>query len=89
MMEISLPDDMKAFIEGEAVKNGFDTVSEYVQAILRDVQHRHIERERLDALLIEGLDSGPATPLIKEDWEHIRREGQKLIERRSADQDPI
>jgi hypothetical protein len=34
-----------------------------VRAIIRDVQERQVERERLDAFLIEGLDSGPATPL--------------------------
>jgi antitoxin ParD1/3/4 len=37
------------------------------------------ERERLDALLLEGLDSGPATPLTPKDWERIRSEGQKLL----------
>jgi antitoxin ParD1/3/4 len=62
-MNISLPDDMKAFVEDEAAKKGFGTVSEYVRAIIRDVQERQVERERLDAFLIEGLDSGPATPL--------------------------
>src|SRR5262249_19213647 len=78
-MNISLADDMKAFIEDEAARRGFGTVSEYVRAIIRDVQARQAERDRLDAILIEGLDSGPATPLTKEDWEHIRREGKKLV----------
>jgi antitoxin ParD1/3/4 len=81
-MNISLPDDMKAFVEDEAAKKGFGTVSEYVRAIIRDVQERQAERERLDAFLIEGLDSGPATPLTKKDWERIRREGKKLIAQR-------
>ena len=81
-MNISLPDDMKAFVEDEAARKGFGTVSEYVRTIIRDVQARQAERDRLDTLLIEGVDSGPATPLIKEDWEHIRREGKKLVEER-------
>jgi antitoxin ParD1/3/4 len=81
-MNISLPDDMKAFVEDEAARKGFGTVSEYVRAIIRDAQERQAEREQLDAILIEGLDSGPATPLTKKDWEHIRREGKKLIAER-------
>ena len=73
---------MKAFVEDEAARKGFGTVSEYVRAIIRDVQARQAERERLDTLLIEGLDSGPATPFTKNDWEHIRQEGKKLVAER-------
>ena len=86
-MSISLPDDMKAFVEDQAQKNGFGTASEYVSAIIRDVQERQAERDRLDSLLIEGLDSGPATPLTKKDWEHIRQEGKKLMTQRQQERE--
>lgn len=81
-MNISLPDDMKAFVERQANARGFGTVSEYVRSIIREVQERQAARERVDALLIEGLESGPATPFTKADWERIRREGTKLIAER-------
>jgi antitoxin ParD1/3/4 len=81
-MNISLPDEMKAFVEDQAAKRGFGTVSEYVRSILREVQERQAARERVDALLIAGLESGPATPFTKADWERIRREGTKLVEER-------
>jgi antitoxin ParD1/3/4 len=81
-MNISLPDEMKAFVEDQASQKGFGTVSEYVRSIIREAQERHVERERLDALLLEGLNSGPGTPLAKADWDHIRREGTKLIAKR-------
>ena len=81
-MNISLPDELKAFVEDEATKRGFGTVSEYMRAIIREQKERQDEHERLDALLLEGLDSGPATPLTQKDWEHIRREGKKLIAER-------
>lgn len=80
-MNISLPDAMKAFIEEQAAKGGFGTVSEYMRAIIRDAQRRCAERERIDALLLEGLDSGPATPMTSDDWEEIRRE----VHRRHAE----
>ena len=38
MMNISLPDDMKAFVEDQATLKGFGTLSEYIRAIIREVQ---------------------------------------------------
>src|SRR4051812_20582652 len=73
-MNISLPESMKAFIEEQAAKAGFGTVSEYMRSIIREVQERQSRRERVDALLLEGLDSGPATPMTRADWEGIRHE---------------
>ena|SRR5262249_55266710 len=76
-MSISLPDSMKEFIEAQAAKKGFGTVSEYVRSVIREVQERQAERERIDGLLIEGLDSGPAAPMTRTDWDGIRNEVQK------------
>ena len=40
-MNISLPDEMKAFIEAQVAKEGYASVSEYLRAVIRDVQkHR-------------------------------------------------
>jgi antitoxin ParD1/3/4 len=78
-MNISLPDEMKAFVEVQATQKGFGTVSEYIRAIIRDVQKQSLEIETLDALLLDGINSGAGTPLVKSDWERIRREGAKLI----------
>ncbi len=73
-MNISIPDEMKAFVEQEAARRGFGTVSEYMRVLIREVQERQAERDRVDALLLAGLNSGPATPFSVEDWESIRRE---------------
>jgi antitoxin ParD1/3/4 len=82
---ISLPHDMKAFIADETAKRGFGTVSEYLRAIIRDVQERQAERERLDELLIQGVESGPATPLTAHDWAEIRREGSRRVAERRCE----
>ncbi|MFO0892908.1 MAG: ribbon-helix-helix domain-containing protein [Isosphaeraceae bacterium] len=37
-MNISLPDSMKAFVETQARKEGFGTVSEYLRSIIREVR---------------------------------------------------
>ncbi len=72
-MNISLPDPMKQFVEEQAQKEGFGTVSEYLRSIIREVQKRKAKQE-LEAKLHEGLESGPATPMTTEDWDYIRRE---------------
>ncbi len=76
-MNVSIPDEMKAFVEEQAAKSGFGTVSEFMRFLIRGVQERQAERERVDALLLAGLDSGPATPLTPVDWESIRQEVHK------------
>ncbi len=48
-----------------------------MRVLIRGVQERQAERERVDALLLAGLDSGPATPLTPVDWESIRQEVHK------------
>ncbi len=73
-MNISLPDDMKEFIEAEAARKGFGTVSEYMRTIIRETQERAARRHQVDSLLLEGLDSGPATPLTGADWQSVHRE---------------
>ena len=75
-MNISLPDEMKSFVEEQANRRGFGTVSEYMRAIIREVQEASVERERIDELLLEGLNSGPPTPLAPADWDRIRRKGK-------------
>jgi antitoxin ParD1/3/4 len=77
-MNISLPDEMKAFVEEQAAQKGFGTVSEYIRAMIREAQELSAHQQRLDVLLQEGLDSGPGTPLARADWERIRQEGRKL-----------
>ncbi len=84
-MNISLPDDLKAFVKDQATKRGFGTVSQYMSAIIREQQQQQSERERLDALLLDGLDSGPGTPMTRKDWEHIKREGKKKIAERKRE----
>jgi antitoxin ParD1/3/4 len=53
-MNISLPDDMKAFVEAEARARGFMTHSEYIRDLIR--QQKDIADFR--ALIQAGEDSG-------------------------------
>ena len=66
-MNISLPDSMRAFIEQKVVQGGYSTASEYIRQLVREDQ-RHAAQQRLEALLIEGVESGPAIEITDEYW---------------------
>ncbi len=82
-MNISLPDEMKAFVEEQVQQGGYSTASEYLRELIRDAQ-KQAARERLEKLLLEGLDSGSATPMTKKDWEYIRSEVRRRSEERRS-----
>jgi antitoxin ParD1/3/4 len=76
-MNIALPDAMKHFVHARVAEGGYSSVSEYVRELIRADQRRKAE-ERIDALLLDGLDSGPPIPVTPEYWEQKKR---KLTER--------
>jgi antitoxin ParD1/3/4 len=76
-MNIALPEAMKHFVQERVSQGGYSSVSEYVRELIRADQRRKVE-ERVDALLLEGLDSGEPIPVTKEYWEEKKR---KLTER--------
>ncbi len=78
-MNISLPDELKAFVKDQATKRGFGTVSQYMSAIIREQQAAGRASGRgLTPCSWKGSSSGPATPLTQKDWEHIRRKERSL-----------
>jgi antitoxin ParD1/3/4 len=71
-INISLPESMKTYIEQQVVTGGYETISEYFHELIRQDQKRKA-KEHLESLLLEGLDSQPATPMTDMDWENIRQ----------------
>jgi len=78
-MNISLPDPLKDYIEERVVNGGYSTTSEYFRELVREDQKRKAQ-ERLEALLLEGLDS-PSAPMTAQDWQDVR---QAVKERAAA-----
>jgi antitoxin ParD1/3/4 len=76
-MNIALPEAMKLFVQERVVEGGYSSVSEYVRGLIRADQRRKAE-ERIDALLLDGLDSGPPITVPPEYREGKKR---KLTER--------
>jgi antitoxin ParD1/3/4 len=76
-MNIALPEAMKQFVQERVTTGGYSSVSEYMRELIRADQKRKTE-ERIDALLLEGLDSGEPIPVTADYWEEKKR---KLTER--------
>jgi antitoxin ParD1/3/4 len=63
-------------------EGGFSSVAEYIRTAVRADLER-ARKERLDVLLLEGLESGDGVEVSPEYWEQRRRElNARLAQRR-------
>ena len=72
-VNFSLPEDLKRWVESHVASGGYGNTSEYIRELIRLDRKRRSE-ERLEALLIEGLDSGEPIEVTPEYWDRKRRE---------------
>lgn len=84
-VNIALPQSMKAFVDAEVRAGGYGTTDEYIRDLVREAEERKAD-ERLETLLLEAIESGPATPMTKQDWEDMRNELTRRAEQRLAEQ---
>jgi len=76
-MNISLPEPLKQFVDGQIAAGRYSSASEYIRELIREDEKRKAE-ERLEALLLEGLQ-GEESELTRDDWTAIRREARTRI----------
>ena len=81
-MNISLPDALKAFVDGQIAKGGYSSASEYIRELIRHAE-KQAAQERLEAARLEGLESGEPIPVTPEFWEERRRELEKRLNKPS------
>lgn len=68
-MNVSLPNELKEFVDERSVDGGYSSTSEYIRELIR----RDRERLALRTLLVEGLESGDAGPADEAYFESLRR----------------
>jgi antitoxin ParD1/3/4 len=78
-LNISLPEVLRQFVDQKVKSGGYGTASEYIRELIRQDQKQEEEQERLEGLLLEGLDSGSGIEVTPELWKELRDE---LVERR-------
>lgn len=70
-LNISLPKALREYVEGEVEHGGYCTPSEYVWAFIREDQKRKAA-ERIEALLLEGVNSGEPVEATPAYWKNKR-----------------
>jgi antitoxin ParD1/3/4 len=79
-MNISLPEPLKQFVDGQIASGRYSSVSEYVRELIREDEKRKAE-DRLEMLLLEGLN-GEESELTRKDWNAIRKEALAQVQAR-------
>jgi len=82
-MNISLPEPLKRFVDGQIEQGRYSSVSEYMRELIRDDEKRKAH-EKLEALLLEGLQ-GDIHTMTPEDWSTIRKDALAILKARKAD----
>ena len=69
-MNISLPKELKSFVDRQLKSGGYSTASEYVRELIRDAQKQ--AEGRLEKLLLAGLNSGEPVEVTPDWWKRKR-----------------
>jgi len=82
-MSISLPDQLKEFVDKQVDSGRYSSVSEYIRDLIRDDEKRKAQ-DSLESLLMEGVQSGDPTEMTRQDWDDIRREALEQFQARQS-----
>lgn len=84
MLNISLPDQVQTFVEEQAISAGFNSANEYVYHLILREQERVTQQERIESLLLEGLESGEPVEATDDWWEQKRTQLVKRFQQSDA-----
>jgi antitoxin ParD1/3/4 len=70
-LNVSMPEELRDFIDRRTKNGKFSTPSEYVRQLIREDQKREAER-RLEALLLERLDKGELEAVTPAMFDRLR-----------------
>jgi antitoxin ParD1/3/4 len=90
-MNISLTPELEEFVLREVKRGLYQSASEVIRAGLRSLKEEHPRRpgfmvssmEELQEKLLDGINSGKASAMTKEDWKRIRERVQKRSKKRA------
>lgn len=90
-MTISLPTELREFVEQQVSSRGLASASDYLQELVNQEQqaveaHERLSKNkaRLEELLLEGLDSGQPEDATMEWWEVKERMLMERLDRRQT-----
>jgi antitoxin ParD1/3/4 len=71
-MNISLPENLKGFVDSQVQIGGYSTSSEYIRELIREDQRKKLE-QKLSLLLLEGIQSGKPITANAAYWNRKRQ----------------
>ena len=83
-MTISLPEPMREFVESEVTSGNYGSASELFRELVRERQKRK-SQERLETLLLEGLESGQPIEVTQDYLDARRQALREKLERGKTD----
>jgi antitoxin ParD1/3/4 len=80
---ITLADDIAELVYTRAVERGYPSPADYLQALITSALDQE-DRDRLEAMLIEGLESGPPLEGTDKFWGEFKEELNKSYHRKGV-----
>jgi antitoxin ParD1/3/4 len=78
VLNISLSEQIQTFVEEQASVAGFGSINDYIHHLILREQERVAQQERIESLLLEGLESGEPIEATDDWWQEKR---DRLAER--------
>lgn len=79
-MNLSLPKDLKTWVDEQVKQGGYGTASEYLRDMLRRAREREARRS-IDKLLLDAVASGATTVMDDTDFASIRKAAKASVKR--------
>lgn len=83
-MNISLPDQMKQWVEEQVATGRYANASDYVRDLVRDDQLHVRAVAELQRLVDEGIASGISDTPLEEVIAEAKRKGREALKRKNA-----
>jgi Arc/MetJ-type ribon-helix-helix transcriptional regulator len=82
-LEISLPDNLKTFVEEQAAKSGHGSASDYLVALISELHRIHFG-SWVETELEKGLDTGAPVEAGDEYWAQFRASYRQRLGRTAS-----
>ena len=83
-MNVALNRDLETLVNQKVSSGEFPSAEAVVEEGLRLLKVRDRAESRLETLLLEAEESGPATEMSAREWDDIRREVHQAREKRGT-----
>jgi antitoxin ParD1/3/4 len=79
-MNISLPENLKDFVESRVQSGDYSSVSEFMRELVRREQKEQL-RDQLEQKLLDGLNSGESIESTPAMWRDLHQEVRAIARR--------